>query len=69
MKVIAGYRVMMGLTQKEMARYLGISRQAYSEKERGNVPFNDNEKISLRNLFREVDADLSIDRLFFLSFR
>lgn len=41
MRKIAGYRVMINKTQKELAEYLSISRQAYSDKERGKVPFND----------------------------
>lgn len=65
MRKIAGYRVMMNMTQKDVADYLSISRQAYSEKERGNVPFNDCEKQLLKKLFVAVDSNVSIDSLFF----
>ena len=45
---VAGYRVALKLKQSDMANKLNISRQAYSEKERGNVPFKDSEKIFLK---------------------
>lgn len=38
---IAGYRVHLGMTQKDVARYLKISVQSYSNKENGNRSFND----------------------------
>lgn len=65
MRKIAGYRVMMNMTQKDIADYLSISRQAYSEKERGNIPFNDREKQLLKRLFITIDSNISIDSLFF----
>lgn len=63
--IIAGYRVYLGMTQKDVADYLNISRQSYSNKERGYRRFNDQEKIMLRKLFQEVDETLTIDKIFF----
>lgn len=65
MNLIKGYRVMNNLTQKDLASKLNISRQAYSEKERGNVPFKDSEKVFLRDLFKETDPNVTIDKIFF----
>lgn len=62
---VKGYRASLGKTQEQMAVYLGISRQAYSEKERGNIPFNDKEKIMLKKLFLEINPSVTIDSLFF----
>ncbi|HCM89314.1 MULTISPECIES: helix-turn-helix transcriptional regulator [Vagococcus] len=62
---VAGYRVALKLKQSDMANKLNISRQAYSEKERGNVPFKDSEKIFLKELFKQVDSNVTIDLLFF----
>ncbi|SLM85392.1 helix-turn-helix transcriptional regulator [Vagococcus fluvialis] len=65
MNRVAGYRVALKLKQSDMANKLNISRQAYSEKERGNVPFKDSEKIFLKELFKQVDSNVTIDLLFF----
>lgn len=65
MNRVAGYRVMLRLKQQDLADKLNISRQAYSEKERGNIPFKDSEKIIIRELFKSVDSTLTIDQLFF----
>lgn len=65
MNTIKGLRVTLGKTQLEMAEYLNISRQAYSNKERGILAFNDREKIALKQLFLQVDSDVTIDSLFF----
>lgn len=42
---IKGIRSDLGLTQKEMANYLGISIRAYRNKEKGEAPFNQIEMI------------------------
>lgn len=65
MNKVAGYRVMLGLTQKEMADELNISRQAYSEKERGNIPFKDSEKIILKDKISKTNQGITIDEIFF----
>lgn len=56
---------MMNKTQQDIANYLSISRQAYSEKERGKTSFNDREKRMLKELFLPIDPNVSIDSLFF----
>lgn len=65
MNRVAGYRVALRLKQSDVAKKLNISRQAYSEKERGNIPFKDSEKVFLKELFKEVDKNITIDTLFF----
>lgn len=62
---VAGYRAMLNMSQKDMANYLDISPQSYSNKERGIRIFNDQEKLKLKKLFREVDPELTIDTIFF----
>lgn len=62
---VAGYRTMIGLSQKEMARHLDISPQSYSNKERGYRPFSDHEKIKIKELFSKSINNLTIDSLFF----
>lgn len=63
--VIAGYRAMLGLTQEELGELLGMSKQAYSMKERGERKFNDKEKEELKNLLLPYFPDITIDSLFF----
>ena len=53
------------MTQGDMARILNISRQSYSNKERGVTPFTDNEKLKIRNIIRKVDKSVTIDDIFF----
>lgn len=62
---IAGYRAMLGLTQEQMGKALGISKQQYSPKERGKVPFNDREKQAFKNVLIPYFPDITIDEIFF----
>lgn len=62
---VAGYRTMLGLTQKDLSLKLGITTENYSLKERGKRRFNDNEKMILVDLFKIIDPSLTIDNLFF----
>lgn len=62
---IANYRKALGFTQKEMATKFGISRQAYYRKEKGYVSFNDKEKLTLKNMIKEILPEITIDELFF----
>lgn len=65
MNYLQGFRKVLGIGQDEMAKKLGISRQAYSEKERGNIRFKPEEMEVIRNLFRKVKPDITIDDIFF----
>lgn len=62
---IAGYRAMLGLTQEQMGKALGISKQQYSPKGRGKVPFNDREKQAFKNVLIPYFPDITIDEIFF----
>lgn len=62
---VSGYRNMMMLTQKEVADYLEITPQSYSNKERGYRPFSDEEKLKIRKLFQRIDPEITIDSIFF----
>lgn len=62
---VSGYRNMLGLTQREVAAYLGITSQSYSNKERGYRGFSDDEKVKLKKLFQRIDSSLTIDSIFF----
>lgn len=53
------------MSQKEMAQYLEISPQSYSNKERGFRKFTDKEKLDLKKLFIKIDSKITIDTIFF----
>ena len=48
---IKGYRVMIGLTQKEMAEQLNINERTYNYKETNNSKFTVEELNKLQNIF------------------
>ena len=62
---VAGYRKMLNLTQADIAKKLGISAQAYGQKENGKVAFKDQEKIIMVNILKIANPDLNIQNLFF----
>lgn len=62
---ISQYRKFLGYTQKEMADIFGISTQSYYRKEKGYSPFNDEEKVKLKEMINEFFPELTIDDLFF----
>ncbi|MBF0818603.1 helix-turn-helix transcriptional regulator [Streptococcus acidominimus] len=62
---LKGYRVMLGLTQSQMADKLSISLQSYNNKETGKTPFNDKEKRLVKSMVAEIEPDITIDKLFY----
>ena len=62
---IAGYRKMLGYTQKKMATEFGISSQAYRLKENGKTPFNDKEKLKFKLMLQKIFPKITIDEIFF----
>ena len=62
---VKGYRVMLGLTQRDLGNVLGCTPQAISSKEKGKTSFKDSEKVILLELFREIDRELTIEGIFF----
>ncbi|WP_334116584.1 helix-turn-helix transcriptional regulator [Streptococcus parasuis] len=65
MSKLKGYRVMLGLTQKELSDKLGISLQSYNNKETGKNAFNDRERLAIRDMVKKVKPDITIDELFY----
>ena len=63
--MIKVYRESLGLTQKEMAQKIGISKQSYWNKENGRRKFNDKEKKIIRDIIRDYVPNVTIDRIFF----
>lgn len=62
---VKGYRTMLGITQKELARKLNISIQSVSNKERGITSFTDKEKIVIKTMLEPHFSNITIDEIFF----
>ena len=65
MTKLKGYRVMLGKTQRDMAKELNISVQSYNNKETGKTAFSDREKLAIKTMISEVKSDITIDELFY----
>lgn len=63
---VAKYRRFIGVTQRDMAKYLGVSVQSYRNKEKGKTPFKDSEKVLIKEkLIANGFEEISIDEIFF----
>jgi DNA-binding XRE family transcriptional regulator len=62
---VKGYRVMLGKSQDEMAKLFGITKQAYSAKERGVNRFTDKEMITIKEMLKPIFPEITIDEIFF----
>ena len=65
MTKLKGYRVMLGKTQRDMAKELNISVQSYNNKETGKTAFSDREKLAIKSLVAEIKPDITIEDIFF----
>ncbi|MDT2864286.1 helix-turn-helix transcriptional regulator [Vagococcus carniphilus] len=65
MNLVVKMRRFAGLTQTDVAKILKVSLQTYYKKENGKTPFNDDEKIILKELFSKDFPEVTIDELFF----
>lgn len=65
MSKLRGYRVMLGLTQQEMADKLKISLQSYNNKELAKTAFNDKERLLIKSMVAKIKPDITIDELFY----
>jgi len=65
MNKIAGYRKMLGLTQREMARHLNISEVTCRNKEKGNSAFKDKEMKLFYEVFSQKNPKVTIEDIFF----
>lgn len=56
---------MLGLTQKEIAEKLGMTRESYINKEQGRSSFKDEEKRVFKNLLIPLFPNITIENIFF----
>lgn len=50
------------LTQSDVAKIIGLSRNSYSSKERGEIEFNSNEMFALKDYFGLPLEDIFLPR-------
>lgn len=62
---VKGYRIMLGLTQQEVANELNISISSYINKESGRTAFKDTEKILFKDLLLPYFPNISLEEIFF----
>lgn len=62
---VKGYRNMLNMTQEDMAELLGITKQSYHNKERGQTQFTDSQRLKIKELFKTIKADITIDEIFY----
>ena len=65
MTKLKGYRVMLGKTQRDMAKELNISVQSYNNKETGKTAFNDKQRLAIKSMVAKIKPDITIDELFY----
>ncbi|MGX7024131.1 helix-turn-helix transcriptional regulator [Vagococcus hydrophili] len=65
MNKIAGYRIMLGMTQDQMAKKFNISKQAYWKKEKRQTQFSDKEKMKFKEILKPLFPNITIDDIFF----
>ena len=62
---LKGYRVMLDLTQEQMANKLNITGRSYIDKESGKKHFKYKEMLAIKEMVKEIKPDVTIDELFF----
>lgn len=62
---IRGYRNMLGLTQEQLGKKLGMTKQTYHNKEVDRNSFSDEEKIEFKNLLLPLFPNITLEDIFF----
>ena len=65
MNRVKGYRNMVGMTQKEMSKNLGISEGTYRQKEKGKSSFKDLEIKLFTDTVKKFYPDIKEKDIFF----
>ena len=62
---VKGYRIMLGLTQRDVSMKLNISIGSYINKENGRTAFKDNEKLEFKKLLELHFPNITLEEIFF----
>lgn len=60
---VKGYRVMIGLTQEEMAQKIGVSLRTFQNKEQGTTQFSLEDLKKIKGVLEENGLSVLIDEL------
>lgn len=63
---LASIRTLYGIKQITLATLIDVSVASFSAKETGKSVFTQKEMIDITNFFKEYDADLTMDDIFFV---
>ena len=61
---VKGYRNMLNLSQKEMAKLLDMSTLSYHNKEKGKYEFKDAEKIKFKRMLEPHFPNITLEDIF-----
>lgn len=56
---------MLGKSQEEMGKLLGMTKQSYYSKENGKVAFSDKEKLEFKKLLLPIFPNITLEDIFF----
>lgn len=62
---VLGYRKMLGMTQEQMAKRIGISENQYRSKEKGKFDFSSSEMKIFYKLVKEKIDGINLEDIFF----
>lgn len=64
MNKVKGFRVMVGMTQEEMANAIGVSVRTYTNKETGKSEFTISEFKLIKDTLNNKGLNVSLEELF-----
>jgi len=64
-KRLIAYRKMLGLTQSEVAKDIGLSLSSYSRKESGVLQFSQSQMVTVTNFLKDKISEITMDEIFF----
>ncbi|MHC5269286.1 helix-turn-helix transcriptional regulator [Enterococcus sp. LJL98] len=65
MNKVLGYRKMIGFSQLEMAKRLGISESQYRAKEKGRFEFTETEIEKFTSIVKKFNSEVTVLDIFF----
>ncbi|WP_347298408.1 helix-turn-helix domain-containing protein [Dolosigranulum savutiense] len=65
MNKLAGFRRMLGLSQEEMAKKIGLSVTGYRLKENEINEFKKTEMIKIHTMVKDIMPDITLEDIFF----
>lgn len=63
--LVRGYRSVLGISQSDMAKKLGMSTNTYADKENGKRFFTDIEMLKFKDLLRSRGIKVEVQDIFF----